>query len=89
MIVATCGCGSVSQPRRRRFSGADRSGRPAADATSEGRTDGQRDGGAASLRKMTCHSEREAAPRDGRRRQFVNAGLIQNIVSASGRKQIK
>lgn len=42
MIVATCGRGSVSQPRRRRFSGVDRCRRtpPGRD----GRMDGQRDG---------------------------------------------
>lgn len=47
MIVATCGCGFVSQPGRRRFSEVDRCRRPAvaaADATSRGRTDGRAEG---------------------------------------------
>lgn len=39
--------------------------------------------------KMICHSEQEYALQGGRWHQFISAGFIQNIVSPSGRKQIK
>lgn len=39
--------------------------------------------------KMICHSEQECALQGGRWHQFISAGLIQNIVSPSGREQIK
>ncbi|KAK1906139.1 DExH-box ATP-dependent RNA helicase DExH6, partial [Dissostichus eleginoides] len=39
--------------------------------------------------KMICHSEQESALQGGRWHQFISTGLIQNIVSPSGRKQIK
>lgn len=39
--------------------------------------------------KMICHSEQEYALQGGRWHQFISAGLVQNIVSPSGRKQIK
>lgn len=39
--------------------------------------------------KMICHSVQESALQGGRWHQFISTGLIQNIVSPSGRKQIK
>lgn len=39
--------------------------------------------------KMICHSEQEYALQGSRWHQFISTGLIQNIVSPSGRKQIK
>lgn len=39
--------------------------------------------------KMICHSEQESALQGGRWHPFISTGLIQNIVSPSGRKQIK
>ena len=39
--------------------------------------------------KMICHSEQEYALQGGRWHQFISTGLIQNIVSPSGGKQIK